>query len=80
MYAMHGALLFFISWDIRHYLPVVKFVVVLTIFFGLSLTALDVVVGMPMFWTVCEGPILFLLYGILLWLTSHVQGIAVQEK
>ena len=80
MYAMHGALLFFVSWDIRRYLPVVKFVAVLSIFFGLSLTALDVVVGMPMFWTICEGPILVLLYGVVLWLTGHVQGVAVEEK
>ncbi len=80
MYAMHGALLFFVSWDVRRYLPVVKFMAVLTILFGLWLTALDVVVGMPMFWTISEGPILFILYGVVLWLTGHVQGLASDEK
>lgn len=74
MYAMHGALLFFISWDVRRYLPVVKLVAILTILLGLWLTALDVIVGMPMFWTIFEGPILFLLYCVVLWLTGHVQG------
>lgn len=74
MYAMHGALLFFVSWHVRRYLPVVKFVAVLTILFGLWLTALDALVGMPMFWTVSEGPILFILYCVVLWLTGHVQG------
>ena len=47
MYAMHGAVLFFVSFDVRRFLPVVKFVAVLTILFGLWMTALDVVVGMP---------------------------------
>ncbi len=80
MYAMHGALLFFVSWDVRRYLPVVKFVAALTILFGLWLTALDVVIGMPTLWTIYEGLILFLLYGVVLWLTGHVRGIAVEEK
>ena len=74
MYAMHGAVLFFVSLDVRRFLPVVKFVAVLTILFGLWLTALDVVVGMPVFWTVCEGPSLFVLYCVVLWLTGHVHS------
>jgi len=73
MYAMHGALLFFVSWDVRRYLPVVKFLAVRTILFGLWLTALDIVVGMPMFWTILEGPILVLLYGVVLWLTGNLR-------
>jgi hypothetical protein len=32
------------------------------------------VVGMPLFWTVSEGPVLFLLYCVVFWLTGHVQG------
>ena len=74
MYAMHGAVLFFVSFDVRRFLPVVKFVAVLTILFGLWMTALDVVVGMPLFWIASEGPVLFVLYGVVLWLTGHVQG------
>ncbi len=74
MYAMHGAALLFLSLDVRRYLPVVKFVAVLTILFGLGMLVLDVVVGMPPFWIVCEGPALFLLYCVVLWLTSHVQN------
>ena len=84
MYAMHGAVLFFVSLDVRRFLPVVKFVAVLTILFGLWMTALDAVVGMPLFWIVSEGPVLFVLYGVVLWLTGHVQGhsrnVVVEEK
>jgi hypothetical protein len=73
MYAMHGAVLLFLSSDVRRYLPVVKFVAVLTILLGMGLTALDAIVGMPVFWIVSEGPTLFLLYCVVLWLTGHVQ-------
>ncbi len=74
MYAMHGAVLLFLSLNVRRYLPVVKFVAVLTILFGLGMLVLDVVVGMPPFWIICEGPALFLLYCVALWLTIHVQN------
>ena len=77
---MHGAVLFFVSLDVRRFLPVVKFVAVLTILFGLWLIALDVVVGMPVLWIAAEGPSLFFLYCVVLWLTGHVEGIAVEEK
>ena len=80
MYAMHGAVLLFISLDVRRFLPVVKLVAVLTILFGLWLIALDVMVGMPVFWIAIEGPSLFVLYCVVLWLTGHVQHIAIEEK
>jgi len=74
MYAMHGAVLFFVSLDVRRFLPVVKFMAVLGILFGLWMTALDIVVGMPVFWIVYEGPVILLLCCVLLWLTGHVQS------
>ena len=84
MYSMHGAVLLFLSRDVRRFLPVIKFVAVLTILFGLWLIALDVFVGMPSFWTVSEGPSLFILYCVVFWLTGHVQGhvqnIPLEEK
>jgi len=80
LYAMHGVILLFVSLDVRRLLPVVKLVAVLTILFGLCLTALDIVVGMPVFWIAAEGPSLFILYSVVLWLTGHVQTIAATEK
>jgi len=80
MYAMHGAFVFFISFDFRRFLPVVKFVAVVTILFGLWMTALDIVVAMPVFWIAAEGPSLVILYCVVLWLTGQVQNIVVEEK
>jgi hypothetical protein len=74
MYAIHGAVLLFLSWDVHRFLPIVKVVAVLTILFGLWLIALDVVAGMPVFWIVCEGPSLFFLYCVVFWLTGRVQA------
>ena len=73
MYAMHGAVVLFLSLDVRRFLPVVKFVAVLTILFGVGMTVLDILVRMPWFWTACEGPVLCVLYGVVFWLTGHVQ-------
>jgi len=72
LYAMHGAALLFASSDVRRYLPLVKFLAAATIVFALWLTALDVIVGMPAFWIAAEGPSLFLLYCVVLWLTHKL--------
>ena len=74
MYAMHGALVLFVSFDVRRFLPVVKCLAALGIVFGIGMLALDVVVGMPLFWVVCEGPFVIILGGVLLWLAGQVQG------
>jgi hypothetical protein len=72
MYALHGALLVYVSVDIRRFLPVVKFLAVLGIVFGAGMIALDVVAGMPWWWTVNEGPFVMVLGAVLLWLARRV--------
>ena len=72
MYAVHGALVFFVSLDVRRFLPVVKCLAVLGLVFGIGMTVLDVAVTMPLFWIICEGPFIFALGGVLLWLASRV--------
>jgi hypothetical protein len=72
MYAMHGALVLFVSSDVRRFLPVVKCLAGLAILFGIGMVVLDVMVGMPPYWVLCEGPFIVVLGGVLLWLSSHV--------
>jgi hypothetical protein len=72
MYVMHGAVVFFVSLDVRRYLPVVKCLAVLAVVFGIEMIVLGVVVGMPMFWILCEGPLIIVLNGVLLWLAGRV--------
>ncbi len=73
MYALHGVLVLFVSLDVRRYLPVVKCLAVLGILFGLSMLVLDFTVGMPWFWSVCEGPIVVILGGAILGLSKSVE-------
>jgi len=73
MYALHGALVFFVSLDVRRFLPVVKCLAVLGILFGAGTIVLDVVVGMPRFWVLCEGPFIIALGSILLGLAGCIQ-------
>ena len=73
VYAMHGALVLFVSFDVRRYLPVVKCLALLSVVLGAGLLILDVVVGMPLFWIVCEGPVIIVFYGVLLWLALKVR-------
>ena len=72
MYALHGAIVFFISLDIRRHLPVVKCLAALGVVFGAGMLVLDFTVGMPTRWTACEGPSVVILSGVLLWLANHV--------
>jgi hypothetical protein len=74
MYAFHGALVFFVSLDIRRYVPVVKCLAWLGIVFGVGMFVLDLSVGMPPRWTACEGPSILVLCGVLLWLASRVRA------
>jgi len=75
LYAMFGAAELFVSLDVRRFLPVVKFIAVLGILFGLWMTGLDIVVGMPVFWTVFEGPYILLLYCTVRWLAGRVGSV-----
>jgi len=72
MYAFHGALVLFISLDVRRFLPVVKCLAVLCIVFGIVMLVLDVLVGMPVFWVLGEGPFIIILGGMMLWLTGWI--------
>jgi hypothetical protein len=72
MYALHGAIVLFVSGDVRRYLPVVKCLAVLAIVFGAGMLVLDALVGMPLAWTASEGPFVIVLGGLMLWLAGHI--------
>ena len=74
MYALHGALVLFVSLDVRRWLPVVKCLAALGIAFGVGMIALDLAVEMPLFWVLCEGPFVIGLGSVLFWLASRVEG------
>ena len=70
-YALHGALLVFLAGDVRRFLPVVRFLAGAGAVFGVLLLAIDCAVGMPLPWTVAEGPWVVALSAVILWLTGR---------
>jgi hypothetical protein len=72
MYALHGALLLYLSFNVRRYLPLVQFLAVLSVVFGCGMIVLDCAVGLPLCWILSEGPLIALLGGVLLWLARRV--------
>ena len=72
MYAVHGALVLFVSLDVRRFLPVVKCLAVLGVVFGIGMIVLDVAVSLPLYWIVGEGPFIVVLGGVILWLAGKV--------
>lgn len=56
LYALHGALVLFISFDVDRYRPLITFLGMVAIVHGAILLGIDVAVGMPFFWTMLEAP------------------------
>jgi hypothetical protein len=55
-YGFHGAMLFVISADVVRHRPVVWYVAVMNVVFGIMLLAIDIHAGLPAYWIAFEGP------------------------
>ena len=71
LYAIHGVLLIFLAGDVRRYLPVVRFLAVAGAVFGALMIGIDYFVGLPVAWTVQEGPSVVVFGAVILWLTGR---------
>lgn len=56
MYALHGATVLFLSFDIARYRPLIRFLGIVAIAHGGLVGAIDWVAGMPLWWRWLEGP------------------------
>ena len=56
LYGFHGVLLLLVSRDVVRYAPIVRYLGVMDIVFGLTMIAIDLNAGMPALWTMIEGP------------------------
>ena len=65
LYAVHGALLLYLSFDVRRYRSLIGFLGAANVVFGGFMIGLDLVAGMPPVWTLAEGPFI-LASGLLL--------------
>jgi hypothetical protein len=56
LYAYHGAVVLLLSFDVRRYLKVIRFMAWANVTFGGVVLVIDVATGMPPWWTLLEGP------------------------
>ena len=67
-YAMHGAMVLFLSRDVVRFAPVIRCWGVLMIAMGCVLLAIDISAGLPLWWTVAEGPFALVFGATIFWL------------
>ncbi|MBN1126492.1 MAG: hypothetical protein JXA82_15915 [Sedimentisphaerales bacterium] len=73
MYAIVGAFLMLISFDIEQYRPLLKLSGWIAILGGIGVTYLDAILKLPAFWTWMEGPLTILLGIAILWLLPRIE-------
>src|SRR6185437_15694286 len=56
LYALHGAMIVFLSFDTRRYAPLITFLAIAALIHGTVMLGIDWLVGMPPWWTLFEGP------------------------
>ena len=56
-YGFHGVLLFLLSTNVDHFAPIITFVAVMNVLFGIILIVVDVKAGLPALWIALQGPL-----------------------
>jgi hypothetical protein len=56
MYALHGATILFISFDVPRYERLIRFLAWVALGHGAVIVGIDLAAGMPAWWTAIEGP------------------------
>jgi hypothetical protein len=56
LYAVHGAVVMSISFNIERYRPLVRFLGYLHLLLGLTILGIDLAAGLPWWWVAMEGP------------------------
>jgi hypothetical protein len=56
LYGFHGVLLLLVSRDPERHRPIVRYLGVMNVVFGVLIMLIDVHAGLPTFWTLLEGP------------------------
>lgn len=69
-YAIVGALMWVISFDLIKYKKIASFLGLMFIIFGLNLLIIDIKVGLPIFWILAEGPF-EIVFGLVVFLLSR---------
>jgi hypothetical protein len=71
LYAVHGALIFFLSFDVRRYRKLIRFLAFCAIAQGFVMLGINVHAGMPRVWTLVEAVFYFVPAVVVLWLLDR---------
>ncbi len=71
-YAIVSVFTLFIARDIRRNRELLQLWTIMVIVIGLVLTGIDIAAGMPMSWTVLEGPPVVVVGVVVLWLQRRI--------
>jgi hypothetical protein len=55
LYALHGAMILFVSFDPDRYLPLIRFMAWAAVLHGLAMFVIDMIEPMPFWWRCAEG-------------------------
>jgi hypothetical protein len=58
LYALHGATVVFLSFDVVRYRPLIRFLAQVALLHGGIMLVIDVFAGMPWWWQLIEGPLI----------------------
>ncbi|MCS6866307.1 MAG: hypothetical protein RMJ56_10815 [Gemmataceae bacterium] len=72
LYAVHGALVVRLSWDVVRFRPLIVFLGWLHVILGLVVLTIDVSVGWALWWIVAEGPGIALGGGLIVFLAHQL--------
>ena len=75
-YAMMGGLTILASLDVRRYGPVITYLAIATMAFGVVMIGVDAMAKMPTYWTLFEGPPTFVI-GLAVLLLNRRVGVNV---
>ena len=65
-YAVHGALLWYLASDLRRYRDLFRFYLWISLAFALGLFLTDLSAGLPLRWTLAEGPFVAAITGLIM--------------
>ena len=73
LYAIYGGLLVLLARDVRRFAPVIVYLAVTGLAFGVVMIGVDFAAGMPRYWSVGEGPLVLVLSAVIFWLARSIQ-------
>lgn len=74
LYAVHGALMLYVSFDIKRYWPLIAVFGWLHVVIGITMLGIDLTSSMPFYWTAVEGLPIALAGGAILYLWKKAHG------